>query len=316
VKLVAPTKEGVFAQVNGAEISARDYDTAYAAAVRQKFYHRAPPEEQLAAFRREVGDRLINRVLLVKEAERRGIRPDARKVADTLAGYDKRYSASPQWQKGRDAMLPGLKRELEQQSVLEQLEKQMRTVPEPSEKQARAYFDKHPDRFTEPERVNLSVILLKVHPSSPKAAWDKAMEEGASIVKRLERGADFAELAKLHSGDVTAQKGGAMGYVHRGMLPEDVHKVVDQLKPGSISQPVRVLEGVAVLRLNDRKVAHRMAFAEVRQRAAELLKREQSQESWERFIAGLRDAADIKIDGSRYPALSAAAATGQPKHSR
>lgn len=316
VKRVGLAKEGVFAQINGTEISARDYDTAYASAVRQKFYHRAPPEEQLDAFRREVGDKLINRVLLVKEAERRGIKPDARKVAETLAAYDKRYGASPQWQKGREAMLPGLKRELEQQSVLEQLEKQVRTVAEPSEKQVRAYFEKHSELFTEPERVNLSVILLKVHPSSPKAAWDKALEEGAAIVKRLERGADFAELAKLHSGDITAPKGGEMGYVHRGMLPEEVHKVVDKLKPGAVSQPVRVLEGVAVLRLNDRKTAHLMVFDDVRQRAGDLLKRERSQANWDRFLAGLRDAADIKIDASRYPALSAAAATGQPKRAR
>jgi len=308
---------GVFAVVDGTTISAREFDAAYAAAVRQKFYHRAPPEEQLGEFRREVGDKLISRALLIKEAARRGIEPDAKRVAETLAAYDQRYSASPQWQKGREAMLPGLKRELEQQSVLGQLEAKVRAVVDPAEKDVRSYFDEHPELFVEPERVRLSVILLRVDPSSPRLVRDKAREEAAAIVKRLKNGADFAELARLHSGDVTAAKGGDMGFVHRGMLPQEVHQVVDDLKPGVVSPPVSVLEGVAVLRLDDRKPAHRMEFEDVRKRAADLWKREQSESRWRELAARLRKAANVRImDPSRYPALGDAGTAPRAQSAR
>ena len=34
-----------------------------------------------------------------------------------------------------------------------------------------------------------------------------------------------------------------MGYLHRGMLPDGVDKVVDKLKPGEVSEPVHAARG-------------------------------------------------------------------------
>lgn len=293
--------------IDGTAITVREYDLAYAAAVRQKFYHRQPPENEIAAFRQEVAEKLIDRVLLIAEGERQGVKPDVKRVDEEIAAHEKRYGDNPRWQKNRDAMLPGLRRELEQRTVLEQLERKTRAVAEPSGKQVQAYYAAHPELFTEPEQVRLSVILLKVDPSSRGGVWDKAREEAATIVKRLAAGADFGELARLHSGDSSAAKGGDMGYLHRLMLPEAVHKTVDQLKPGVVSEPVTVLEGVAVFRLEDRKLSHLMAFGDVRRRAADLWKREQANNRWNGLIARLRQAANIKVvDPSRYPVRSSA----------
>lgn len=301
----AASRHAVFALVNGTAITTQQYEAAFNAAVRKKFYHRQPPENQLAAFRREVADALINRVLLVAEGARRGIKPDAARVSDTIAGYERRYQDSPQWRKNREALLPELRRELEQLSVLERLEQAVRTAPEPGEEHVRSYYAAHPDLFTEPERVRLSVILLKVDPSAPGIAWNKAREEAQAIVRRLAAGTDFAALARLHSGDATAGKGGDMGYVHRGMLPRAVHEVLDKLKPGMISEPVTVLEGVAIFRLVERRASRLRTYAEVRKRAADLWKREQADANWNGLIATLRSAAAITIDQARFPEFSA-----------
>lgn len=303
----AAPNPAVFAVVNGTAISTHEFDAAYAMAVRRKFYHKAPPEAELPAFQREVGDKLIERVLLLAEGARQRVKPDVAQVSERIAAHESRYGASPQWQKNRDAVLPQLRRELEEQTVLERLEQKVRAGPEPTEKEIRNYYVAHPELFTEPEQVRLSVILLKIDPSSTRVVWDKAREEAAGIVKRLAAGADFAELARLHSGDGSAKDGGDMGYVHRGMLPEAVHQVVDKLKLGMVSEPLTLLEGVAVLRLTERKPSHLMAFADVQKRAAELWKREQADRRWNELRARLRKAADIRIvDSSRYPGPNAA----------
>ena len=67
----------------------------------------------------------------------------------------------------------------------------MRKVPEPTEAQARAYYDAHKDLFVEPEKLRLSVILLKVDPSAPKAAWDKARDEAAAHAQAHRRRRGF-----------------------------------------------------------------------------------------------------------------------------
>src|SRR5690242_20413806 len=87
-----------FAKVGDVLITQQDYDGAFARASRSKFYHGKPPEAEVAALQREVGQSLVDEVLLVKEAKRRKITPDAKSVQQTIAGYDKQYAGSAQWQ--------------------------------------------------------------------------------------------------------------------------------------------------------------------------------------------------------------------------
>lgn len=91
-----------------------------------------------------------------------------------------------------------------------------------------------------------------------------------------------------------------MGYLHRGMLPDGVDTVVDGLKPGEVSAPVTLLEGVALLRLEGRQAAQQRSFTEVRSRALELWKREESDRRWKKFIADLRKATPVRINESLY----------------
>jgi parvulin-like peptidyl-prolyl isomerase len=203
-------------------------------------------------------------------------------------------------------MLPPLKLRLEQNSVLDQLQASVRKVPEPGDAQVRAYYEQHKDKFTEPEQVKISLILLKVDPSSPQAKWNGAMEEGATIAKRLRGGADFAQLANLHSGDASASKGGQLDYVHRGMLPEAAQASIDKMQPGAVSDPVTLIEGVAILRLDDRKPARLNPLSAVRQRAHDLLLRDQSEQAWSALIARLRRDTPSRVDASRYLPLAMA----------
>lgn len=307
----APAREPVFATVGQRTITVAEYRQALAVATRKKYYHAKPPEAELAAFQREVGDDLVNRVLLLEEAKRRGIRPDRERIDAALAGYEARYKGSRNWESNRERMLAAVAQQLEADSVLERLQRQVKAIGEPSEREARAYYEQHKELFVEPEQVKLSAILLKVDPSSPQAAWNAAHEEARRIHKRLVAGADFAELAKLHSGDLSAGRGGDMGYVHRGMLPEAVHAVVDKLATGAISAPVQVLEGVAILRLDDRKAARQRSFDEVRERAADLWQRAEADAAWKALIAELRRRTTIRIDESHFSQPPGAAGRGR-----
>ena len=301
----AARRDAPFATVGETVVSGTDYQRALAVAMRKKYYHAKPPEEELAKFQREVGDEVVNRVLLLAEARRRGIQPDRDKIATTVAGYETQYKNSANWAANRDKMLANVVPQLERDSLFERLETIVKTVPVPSEAATRAYFDKHPDLFVEPEQVKLSVILLKVDPSSPQAVWNSAHSEAKVLHKKLQGGADFAALARLHSGDRSASQGGEMDYSHRGMLPEALHGVVDKLKPRQISEPVQLLEGVAILRLEDRRAAKPRSFEQVRDRAADLWQRDEGQARWAKLIAELRQGTVIRIDESHYAPLRA-----------
>lgn len=288
------THDSVFAVINGREIATQDYEAAFTSLVRQRFYHGQIPENELIAVREEIKSKLVQRVVLLEEAERRKIVPDEDQIEQTLAGYDKRYAASPQWRENRERVLPELKKELAEQSRITQLDKQIKAVGEPAEADVRAFYEKNPDLFTEPEKLRLAVILLAVDPSSPATAWQSTREEAKAIYGRLMNGAEFDESARLHS-SVYAENSGDMGYLHRGMLPEMIQEKIDKFEVGKINEPMDTLEGVAIFKLLDRISTKKRDFSDVAARARELLIRERQDNAWKGLIDRLVAKADVKF---------------------
>lgn len=291
----APAHSDIFATVNGQAIPLQEYESAFANLVRQKFYHGQVPEAQLQAARDEVKTKLIQRILLLEEAGRRGIAPDQKAIDEAIAGYDRQYAASPVWKERRESLLPGLTKQLGEQSQLARLEQAVRSVAEPTDSEVLAFYEAQPGLFTEPEKLRISAILLAVDPSSPAAVWQKTREEAVTIYKRLQAGASFEESARLHSNGKFADDGGDMGYLHRGMLPEILQERIDGFELGKVNAPIDTLEGVAIFRLDGRLPPKKREFAEVAKRAKELLVRDNQDKAWKGLLDKLIASADVKI---------------------
>lgn len=287
--------EPVFATVNDKPITVREYRTLLAETMRSRYYHGKVPEDQVEALHKEITDQAIERELLVGEAQKRGIVPDPAKFEKVLTDLDARYAAEPEWKEKRDQLLPQIKANIDRQSMLEQIEKAVRDVPQPTPSEVRAFYEKRPDLFTEPERLHLSVILLKVDPGAAKEGWNLARDEAQKIFNRIKDGADFAEEARLHSQHDSAAKGGDMGYLHGGMLPRGIEDKLGMFQIGVLNEPITTLEGVVLSRVEDRIPAKLRDFPEVEKRAQDLLIRDRSNEAWQKTISQLREGARIEI---------------------
>lgn len=289
----APVQASLFATVNGKGITRNDFHAAYSTYLRQKFYHGQVPQAQLDQARQDVTDQLINRVLHQEEIVRRGIKPDSEDVERRLQDYEQRYVNSPMWLQQRERLLPGLREQLSQQSQQSRLEAMVKDIPPPSPEQVKAYYDKKPELFTEPERLRLHSILLAVDPSSPREAWDAALREGQAIVKRIRSGADFSEQARLFSRDPSAGSGGDMGYLHLGMMPDTLQAKLDSFKLGEVADPIEMLQGIGIFRLDERIPPKLQPFDSVSGRAKGLLVRDLQEKAWLDLQAKLRSEAKI-----------------------
>lgn len=299
--------KAVFAVVNGRAIDVERYEAELGLLIREKFFHRRPSQEQMLTVRRETGDRLIEKVLLLAECKRRGIQPDTAKVAEYMATFEENNKRNPKWIEQRQSLAPQLRQELEEMSMLERIAAAVRVAPQPSEDELLGYYAGHKDKFTEPDRLRLSVIVVGVKSSSEQAEWDKAKVQAAELRQQLIAGADFAALARQHSKDGSAQQGGDMGYVHRGMLSDELQAEIDKLKPGEVSGPLQMLEGVALYRVDEHIKAQPKSFDESKKRAQELWQREQGERQWQDLKAVLRTSAVIEvITPALYPAIAEA----------
>ncbi len=283
---------GVFADVGGTIIYTSDYDLELHRTIRSRFYHGQPPDAMVPQLRREVADKVVDRVLLLKEASRRGLTHDTEFVEAQYSGYTEKASG----QNIADADKEALRSWLIEENLLKRLESTVKDVPDPDDEAVQQYYAANPDKFTEPERYRLSVILLGVAASSHSSAWQAAREEAARIKASIENGADFAELARLHSSDASAQAGGDMGYIHSGMISHEVELVIDQLEVGQVSEPVMVLEGIAMFRLAERQSARLRDLADVRSRVVQLVREESAQQRWQELKSQLRSKTQITID--------------------
>lgn len=79
-------------------------------------------------------------------------------------------------------------------------------------------------------------------------------EEAKDLVEKIRAGADFAELAKQHSGDGgSKEKGGMLGYFGRGQMVPQFEQAAFALKKGEISDPVKSQFGWHIIKLEDRR---------------------------------------------------------------
>jgi len=273
--------------VGGERIGMGQYVGALRKGVRERFYHGKIPESEMKKYRKEVAEKLVMRLLSIQEAKRRGIKPDSTAINKAVEVFDNNYKDNPEWQKEREVALKQLRKKLQGDSLAERLEKKVRSVPKPDDTELRQYYEKNKELFTTPDKVRVSIILLKVDASSASSVWQQASKEANDILGRIKKGADFADLARIHSSDESAQNGGDMGFAHSGMLGDNAQKVIDLLEPGEISAPVVLLEGVALFRLEDRLKATLNPLGAVKERAISLYQREKGVQAWKKLSAKL-----------------------------
>ena len=289
--------DDVFASVGETTISRAEFEREVYSAARQTYYHGKPPgAEEYIEFRKGVADKLIDRHLLLEEAERRAIEPDTQAIDARIAQYELRYGDTDRWQTEGPAMVAALRERFAQDSLLERLEDDVRQVDMPDTATVRAFYEQNPELFTQPASNRIALILLAVQPSAGAPGWEAAREDAARIVEKLESGADFAELASLHSSDSSADAGGDMGYQHEGALSPDVEVAIAGLEVGGVSEPVRVLEGMAIFKLLDRRPQRLREFDDVEERATQLWIRQAGDDHWQALVAELRANADIQVD--------------------
>jgi len=146
------------------------------------------------------------------------------------------------------------------------------------------------------ERLRLRHILVKVAegatPEQKKAAKDRA----AALRKDLDGALDFDEAAEKSSDDQeSARRGGDLGYIIRGMLPEEVEAAAFKLQVGENSQPVESKFGWHILRLEEKRAAQRLRFETVRDDLEQVLAQNSFAEELGKYINELRKDAKIQI---------------------
>jgi len=128
-------------------------------------------------------------------------------------------------------------------------------------------------------------------------------KEARDILSELSGGADFAQIAKAHSIDATATRGGDVGFFRNGQLIPDFEKEALKLNIGEMSDVVHTQFGYHIIKMTDKKESAVKSFEEARRDIeAELIRRKRA-ELFDKLVSNLKSKYSVKIDEAAFEAM-------------
>ena len=316
----APTKRetpSVVARVNGVPIGHDDVQAATDARLPMSSYHRNVSPDKLTEMRREALESLIDEELRYQEAVRLRVRVSPRDVEQALDRARKAYDGGPEaFERARRAsgatmpqLRSGIKRGLMIKKLYEQAVAPSCAV---TESDAQVFYNNNRPRFVLPEQFRPYLITIGVSPSAPRNEWEQARQKANQVAQQITAGASFEALARQHSSDPSKNKGGDLGFVHRGRLTEEFESALKTMQVGQVSGVIQSIYGFHLIRLAETRPAAQKSFADVKDQLVRDLGETRCADATARWSKRLRAAARIEIvGGSPQPApLRAARSSG------
>lgn len=156
------------------------------------------------------------------------------------------------------------------------------------------YYNEHKADFVREERVFLREILVSTEgkDASQLAALEKKAKDVGARAKKGER---FSDLAQDNSDAVTAQDGGAVGWIKRGDLLASLEEVIWKNDRGFITDPVKMPNGWLILRIEEKHKAGQADFEEVQDDVRGRMHNERMQPAIREYLTKLRTEAFLEI---------------------
>jgi peptidyl-prolyl cis-trans isomerase SurA len=222
--------------------------------------------EDLRMASAEILNRLIDdKVLLVKAKQDTTIKVSEKEIAPRVEDAISRYVEQQGGEKKFETLLKqtnGMSlsqfRARLSQQYLDQAYRQKLQIKyvgdhEPSNQQIREFYAKYQDSLPmQQNSLRLSHIQIKIKPGPAleKAGFQKA----DSLIKRLDKGEAFADLAKKYSDDYSGKEGGDIGYTKRGTLDPDYERAAFSLEAGDYCKvPIRSRFGYHLIKVTGKK---------------------------------------------------------------
>lgn len=146
-----------------------------------------------------------------------------------------------------------------------------------------SYYDQHRDEYRVAEQVNVRHIYFKTPlPGADgkvdQKGIDAVRKKADDVLKQLQAGGNFAELAKKYSEDASSAKnGGSLGWVKRGQFPSpEMENAAFSLPKGGSSGVISASGGFDIIHIDDKQEAHLKTLDEVKAQIEPILRQQKA----------------------------------------
>ncbi len=140
------------------------------------------------------------------------------------------------------------------------------------------------------QQTHVRHILLRAREGLSEA---EARQRLRGIRERIVAGGDFAELAKQHSEDASASKGGDLGWIAAGDTVPEFERAMNALKDGEVSQPVQTPFGWHLVQVVQRR-SEELSADRKKIAARQAIRARKADEAYQDWLRQMRDRAFVE----------------------
>jgi peptidyl-prolyl cis-trans isomerase C len=271
--------------INEQEISLPSFQDEFEASLRNQ--EAIDPTRRLQ-LQRTFMARLVDRVLLEQEAQKRGISINPAEMEAAIAEFREQYPAEALEEAlvAEGTTLERWQRGLAHRLLTGKLAQAVAAEIEVSDEMVRRHFDENTEQYRRPAQVRARQLVVSTE------------EEALEARQRILDGDSFAQVAQAVSLSPDAEEGGDLGFFAHGEMPPEFDEVVFSLPLGQLSEPVHTPYGWHLFLVEEKRPAMRQTFEQVEQEIRQALVREQEEQAYQQWLQGVRARSRIEIDWS------------------
>ena len=259
------------ARVNGAVLTDRDLLREMYAIFPYAQQHNGFPKAQEAAIRQGALEMIIFEELVYQEAVRRKLTVPPEELNRAEADFRKQFKSPDEYQQYLQTEMHGseqqLRKQIQRSLLIEQLLKSdVEDKSAVSRAEVKAYYDKNPARYTQPESFSFQSISI-VPPLKPTAGQaqeaQKHAEDALRQAKATNSYQEFGLLAEKISEDDFRVNMGDHKVIALDKLPPQIVKAFSAMQPGQVSGLIQIESAYTIVRLNAHTPAKKQSLKEV-----------------------------------------------------
>jgi peptidyl-prolyl cis-trans isomerase SurA len=296
------------AKVNGVVLTDRDLLREMYTIFPYARQHNGFPKEQEASIRQGALEMIIFEELVYQEGVRRKMTIPPSQLQEAEADFKRQFGTPDQYREFLKVEMHGnpelVRQKIRRSLMIEKLlEEDVESKSSVSVAEAKDYYDKNPQRFQVSESFSLqNISILPPRDQGPgklsaqqQKDIRKRAEEALRQAKTTKSYQDFGLLAEKISEDDFRVNMGDHKMVKGDELPPNVLKVLENMKPGTLSDIIQVQNACTIIRLNAHNLPQPMTFEQVKAPLQQELQKEKYEHLRSNLAKQLRAKAKIEV---------------------
>jgi len=304
--------EQILVKVNGEIFTKSDLEQRQIAALRQKGQaidlKSDPNNAQLRKALDEITPQImvdaIDEMIIVQRGKELGYTlsdQQFKSVVDNIRKENK-IETDEQFQaalKSENLSMADLRRNLERSMIYQRVQQnEVLAKIGVTDEEARKYYESHLNEFTTSPTVTLREVLVAVAGDTKTlnvAADEAAKARADEIRKRATTGGEsFEKIAAEVSDSPSKANAGLIGPLSVNDLSPDLRKLVESMKAGDVSEPVRTARGYQLLKLETITPTTTLPLDKAREQISERVFTDKRKAEFQKYLQKLRSQAIIE----------------------